>query len=136
MVAVLPNPLATKQMTLTTISARTIGVGLVEPTAPVCVRSPKGRMTRVCLAPAFTQSGHCQPTAACTMQSVQMGRSQWAQTTEAGRSSWRAQVVVLIGSPLTGSPGPRVTRSPDAGQQLGPDQAGDLGRVVEIPPTR
>ena len=36
------------------------------------------------LAPSLVQAGHCQPTRASTMQSVQMGRSQWAHSTDAG----------------------------------------------------
>jgi hypothetical protein len=34
-------------------------------------------------------SGHCQPTAADTMQSVQMGRSQRVHTTGPACSGWR-----------------------------------------------
>ena len=65
-------------------------MGLVEPTIPVRLGSDpaNGRITRVFLAPAAMQSGHCHPTGACCMQSVQMGLSQWAQTTEAARSGW------------------------------------------------
>jgi hypothetical protein len=50
----------------------------------------------------LVQSGHCQPTGAWTMHSVQMGRLQWAQRTEAGRSGWRPQVgAAWGGGPLT-----------------------------------
>ena len=71
--------------------ASTIGVGLVEPTAPVrpgllCVNAGTWRER---FAPSDVQGGHCQPTGASTMQSVQIGRSQCAQTTEAARSGWR-----------------------------------------------
>ena len=70
---------------------RTIGVGLVEPTAPVrpglvWVNAGTWRERR---APSDVHSGHCQPTGAATMQSVQTGRSQWAQSTDAARSGWR-----------------------------------------------
>jgi len=37
-------------------------------------------------SPSAVQSGHCQPTGADTMHSVQMCRSQRAQRTEAARS--------------------------------------------------
>jgi hypothetical protein len=37
----------------------------------------------------LVHSGHCHPTAADTMQSVQMGRSHRAHTTEAPLSGWR-----------------------------------------------
>ena len=46
----------------------------------------KGRMTFVFLAPSAMQAAHCQPTGAWRMQSVQMGRSQWAQAADASRS--------------------------------------------------
>ncbi len=66
----------------------TTGVGLVEPTTPVRLGSDpaNGRITRVRLAPAAMQSGHCHPTGAWCMHSVQMGLSQWAQAADAGRS--------------------------------------------------
>src|ERR1700722_14855834 len=88
MALLLPKPLATKAMTLRATRPITTGVGLVEPTIPGRLRlaPAKGRITFVRLAPAEMQSGHCHPTGACIMQSVQMGRSQWAQTTEATRS--------------------------------------------------
>ena len=86
----LPKPLITKIATQTTTIPITTGVGLVEPTIPVRLGSDpaNGRITRFFSAPAETQSGHCHPTCACCMQSVQMGLSQWAQTTEAARSEW------------------------------------------------
>jgi hypothetical protein len=40
-------------------------------------------------APAEAHSGHCQPTDADTMQSVQIGRSQRVQTTDAAFCGWR-----------------------------------------------
>jgi hypothetical protein len=40
-------------------------------------------------APVEVHSGHCQPTAADTMQSVQIGRSQRAHTTDAAFWGWR-----------------------------------------------
>src|SRR5580658_3742849 len=85
MASLLPKPLATKAMTLTATSAITTGVGLVAPTMPVRLRLAlaNGRITLVFLAPAEMHSGHCHPTGAWPMQSVQIGRSQWAQTTEA-----------------------------------------------------
>ena len=71
--------------------ARTTGVGLVEPTTPVRPRLVwvKAGTCRERLAPSDVHSGHCQPTGAAIMQSVQMGRLQWPQRTEAGRSGWR-----------------------------------------------
>jgi hypothetical protein len=56
------------------------------------------------LEPSLVQSGHCQPTGAWIMHSVQIGRLQWAQSTEAGRSGWRPQAGGDVGSgtgPLT-----------------------------------
>ncbi|HXZ62193.1 MAG TPA: hypothetical protein VEG62_05575, partial [Acidimicrobiales bacterium] len=60
----------------------TIGVGLVDPTTPVrprlaCVNAGTWRER---LAPCLTHAGHCHPTGAWTMHSVQMGRWQCAQT--------------------------------------------------------
>ena len=44
---------------------------------------------RVCRIPARTQSGHWNPTAAETMHSVQIGRSQrWQRTAAARRACW------------------------------------------------
>ncbi|HXB38574.1 MAG TPA: hypothetical protein VNU75_12755 [Acidimicrobiales bacterium] len=40
-------------------------------------------------APEEVHSGHCHPTDADTMQSVQIGRSQRVQTTDAAFSGWR-----------------------------------------------
>ena len=37
----------------------------------------------------FRQPGHCQPTGALTMQSVQMGRSHRVQLTGAATFGWR-----------------------------------------------
>ena len=76
--------------TLMAMMAMTTGVGLVAPTTPVrprLVRVNAGTC-RERLAPSEVHWGHCQPTGAWTMQSVQMGRSQWAHSTEAGRSGW------------------------------------------------
>jgi hypothetical protein len=69
----------------------TKGVGLVEPTTPdrpglVCVNAGTWRDF---FAPVEVHSGHCQPTDAETMQSVQIGRSQRAHTTDAAFSGWR-----------------------------------------------
>ena len=81
----LPKRSRTKTTTFTATMARTTGVGLVEPTTPVrfgpvWVKAGTWRDRR---APAAVQSGHCQPTGACTMHSVQIGRSQRAQRTAA-----------------------------------------------------
>src|SRR5665213_2397964 len=94
---VLPNPLATNTTTQIATSAMTTGVGLVDPTAPVRVAEApeKGRITLVFLAPAAMQSGDCQPTGACCMQSTQIGRSQWAQIDEAIRSGWLAHMLEI-----------------------------------------
>jgi len=86
MTLLLPNPLATKTTTQAAISPMTTGVGFVEPTIPVRFDAAKGRMTFVFLAPSAMQAAHCQPTGAWRMQSVQMGRSQWAQAADASRS--------------------------------------------------
>jgi hypothetical protein len=69
----------------------TIGVGLVEPTTPVRPRLVwvKAGTWRDRLAPSEVHCGHCQPTGASIMQSVQIGRSQWAQRTDADFSGWR-----------------------------------------------
>jgi hypothetical protein len=40
-------------------------------------------------APSAVQGGHCHPTGAAIMHSVQIGRSQCAQSTEAGFPGWR-----------------------------------------------
>jgi hypothetical protein len=85
----LPNPLATKTTTLMAMSVSTAGVGLVEPTMPVRLRLKVTRCVGAFLAPWRTHSGHCHPTAAWIMQSVQMGLSQRAQITEARRPAWR-----------------------------------------------
>ena len=70
---------------------RTSGVGLVEPTTPVRPRlvCVKAGTWRDFFTPAEVHSGHCQATAADTMQSVQIGRSQRVQTTDAAFSGWR-----------------------------------------------
>jgi hypothetical protein len=71
--------------------ASTSGVGFVEPTTPVrpgLVWVNAGTW-RERFAPVFVHSGHCQPTAADTMQSVQMGRSQRAHVTGPALSGWR-----------------------------------------------
>ena len=86
-------PKSSKKNTTTLIAMMpmTIGVGLVAPTTPVrfrLVRVNAGTW-RERLAPSEVHSGHCQPTCAWIMQSVQIGRSQWAQSTEAARSGWR-----------------------------------------------
>jgi hypothetical protein len=69
----------------------TSGVGFVEPTTPVRPRlvCVKAGTWRDVFAPAEVHSGHCHPTAAETMQSVQIGRSQRAQTTDAAFCGWR-----------------------------------------------
>jgi hypothetical protein len=69
----------------------TNGVGFVEPTTPVRPRlvRVKAGTWRDFFAPAEVHSGHCQPTAADTMQSVQIGRSQRVQTTDAAFWEWR-----------------------------------------------
>ena len=69
----------------------TIGVGLVDPITPLrpgLVRV-KAATWRERLEPSRVHSGHCQPTGAWIMHSVQMGRLQCPQSTEAGRSAWR-----------------------------------------------
>ena len=87
----MPKRSSKKTTTLTATMARTTGVGLVEPTTPVRFGLVwvKAGTWRDRLAPSPVQSGHCQPTGACTMHSVQMGRSQRAQRTAARRSGWR-----------------------------------------------
>ena len=60
----------------------------------------------VFLAPAETQLGHCHPTGAWCMQSVQMGLSQWPHTTEAARSGWFTHGGALIGCRRAARPGP------------------------------
>ena len=87
----MPKRSSTNTTTLTAMMARTTGVGLVEPTTPlrpglVWVNAGTWRER---FAPSDVHGGHCHPTGACTMQSVQIGRSQCAQRTEAGRSGWR-----------------------------------------------
>ena len=74
--------------TLMAMMASTIGVGLVEPTTPlrprlVCVKAGTWRER---FAPSLTQAGHCHPTGAGTMQSVQMGRRHRAHCTAELRS--------------------------------------------------
>ena len=77
--------------TLMAMMAMTIGVGLVEPTTPVRLRLVwvNAGTCRERLAPSEVHSGHCHPTWAWIMQSVQIGLSQWAHSTEAARSGWR-----------------------------------------------
>ena len=86
-----PKPSRKNTTTLMTMMAITTGVGLVEPTTPVRFRLVwvKAGTCRERFAPSEVHSGHCQPTGAWTMQSVQMGRSQWAHSTEAALSGWR-----------------------------------------------
>ena len=86
-----PKPSRKNTTTLMAMMVSTIGVGLVEPTTPVRPRLVwvNAGTWRERLAPSEMHSGHCQPTGASTMQSVQMGRSQWAQSTDAARSGWR-----------------------------------------------
>jgi hypothetical protein len=69
----------------------TSGVGFVDPTTPVRPRLVwvKAGTWRDFFAPEEVHSGHCQPTGADTMQSVQIGRPQRAQTTEAAFCGWR-----------------------------------------------
>jgi hypothetical protein len=67
----------------------TTGVGFVEPTTPerpgpVFVNAGTWRDR---LAPARVQSGHCHPTDAATMQSVQIGLSHRVHCTAARRSA-------------------------------------------------
>jgi hypothetical protein len=71
--------------------ARTIGVGLVDPTTPVRpgLWWVKAGTWRLRADPSDAQVGHCHPTGAESMQSVQIGRSQRPHTTEAGRSVCR-----------------------------------------------
>ena len=86
-----PKPSRKKTTTLTAMMTSTTGVGLVEPTTPVRLRlvCVKAGTWRERLAPSAVHSGHCQPTRASTMQSVQMGRSQWAHSTDAALPGWR-----------------------------------------------
>ena len=89
--ALVPNPSRKNTTTLMAMMVRTMGVGLVEPTTPVrpgLVWVNAGTC-RDFFAPSEIHVGHCQPTGAWTMHSVQIGRSQWAHRTEAGRSGWR-----------------------------------------------
>ena len=72
--------------------ASTTGVGLVEPTTPVrpglvWVKAGTWRERLRPLGGAL--AGTASPPAPATMQSVQMGRSQCAHSTEAARSGWR-----------------------------------------------
>ncbi len=87
----MPNRSRKNTTTLTAMMASTMGVGLVEPTTPdrpglVWVKAGTWRER---FAPSEVHGGHCQPTGACTMQSVQIGRSQCAHRTEAARSGCR-----------------------------------------------
>ncbi len=87
----MPKPSKKNTTTLMAMMAITTGVGLVEPTTPVRPRLVwvNAGTCRDRLAPSEVHSGHCQPTCAWIMQSVQIGRSQWAHSTEAARSGWR-----------------------------------------------
>ncbi|HWD54569.1 MAG TPA: hypothetical protein VG346_05570 [Acidimicrobiales bacterium] len=69
----------------------TSGVGLVDPTTPVLpvLVWLKAGTWRERFAPSEVHDGHCQPTCADTMQSVQMGRSHRAHSTDAAFSGWR-----------------------------------------------
>ncbi len=87
----LPNRSRKKTTTSIAMIVSTIGVGFVEPTTPLrpgTVRENAGTW-RERLAPARVHSGHCHPTGASIMHSVQIGRSQRAQRTDEVRSACR-----------------------------------------------
>src|SRR6516225_11515501 len=95
----LPKRSRKNTTTLAAMIASTSGVGLVEPTAPVRPGPVlvKAGTWRERFAPTAVQSGHCQPTGADTMHSVQMGRSHRPQRTLAARSGWRAHAGAAAG---------------------------------------
>jgi hypothetical protein len=64
---------------------------LVDPTTPVLLLDVlvKAGTWRDFFAPSVVQDGHCHPTAADTMQSVQIGRLHRAHSTDAAFCGWR-----------------------------------------------